>query len=177
MYAPCNTYIRSEWVVKSDLPLAFETTKIQRPVSGQCLTIVFALLNSRVPRGRKSVMVHTAVSGLTARSSEAAAPGALDLEYEQGMQANPTEGFQGENDSGTETAHAHSSRICACTHPRMRTDVHARTPSRAHIHARKPVCTDAHTNTHVRASRYMHASLPGKYGNWLALGKNEHCVL
>ena len=29
----------------------------------------------------------------------------------KGMQANPTEGFQGGDDAGTETAHAHSSRI------------------------------------------------------------------
>ena len=56
------------------------------------------------------------------------------------MQANPTEGFWDEDDAGTETAHAHS-RKCECTHPR----------TRAQIHARKLVCSDARVYTHMRA--------------------------
>jgi hypothetical protein len=65
-------------VVESDLPLAFDTTKIQSPASGQMLTIVFVVLDSRVPRGSESV---TAASGSTARGSEAAAPGTPEFEY------------------------------------------------------------------------------------------------
>jgi len=62
-------------VVESDLPLAFDTTKIQSPASGQILTIVFVVLDSRVPRGSESVMVQQQPV-VRARGSEAAAPGA-----------------------------------------------------------------------------------------------------
>ena len=95
----------------------------------------------------------TAASGSTARVPEAAAPGAPEFEYEQGMQANPTEVFQGGDDARTETTHAHSSRICASPTP---AHVHARTPARAHIHAHKPVCTDAHTCKHARIHACMY---------------------
>jgi hypothetical protein len=100
----------------------------------------------------------TAASGLRARVPEAAAPGAPEFEYEQGMQANLNEGFQGGDDAGTETAHALFTR-CACTHPCTRAHTCTHPCTRTHTHARKPVCTDAHTNTHVRALRYMHAHL------------------
>jgi hypothetical protein len=98
----------------------------------------------------------TAASGSTARVPEAAAPGAPEFEYEQGMQANLKEGFQGGDNAGTETTHTlpdvHAPTPASA-------HIHARTPARAHTHARKPVCTDAHTNTHVRALRYMHVRL------------------
>ena len=94
----------------------------------------------------------TAASGrqLAGSAADTEAP---EFEYEQGclkgMQANPTEGFHGGDDAGTETAHAHSHlRTCACTHP-----LHALT--NGHTCARIPVCTDAHANT----QRYMHAHL------------------
>ena len=60
------TYIYglNEWS-KSDLPLAFETTKIQSPASGH-LSIVIVVLNSRVPW--KGIRYGpTAASGSTAR--------------------------------------------------------------------------------------------------------------
>jgi hypothetical protein len=96
-------------VVKSNLSMAFKTSKIQSPAStfNNCVcAIEQPCLSWRGIRHGS-----TAASGSTARGSEAAAPGAPEFEYEQGMQVNPTEGFQGGDDAGTETAHAHSSRI------------------------------------------------------------------
>ena len=110
----------------------------------------------------------TAASGSKARGSEAAAPGAPELEYEQGMQANPTEGFQGGDDAGTETTHAHSSQICACTHPCMHAHVHA---TRVHARAHACPCTRKHAHAHAHVSMHMHTRThthahthtPGKY--------------
>ena len=84
----------------------------------------------------------TAASGSTARVPEAAAPGAPEFEYEQGMQANLKEGFQGGDNAGTETTH---------TLP----DVHAPTPACVHICIHAPL--HAHTYMHANLCAQMHA--------------------
>jgi len=80
IYTPYNTYIYglNEWS-KSDLPLAFETTKIQSLASEQYLTIVFVVVPCPSWKGIRDGP--TAASGSTARGSEAAAPGAPEFEY------------------------------------------------------------------------------------------------
>jgi hypothetical protein len=110
---------------------------------------------------------------LTARGLEAGAPGAPEFEYKQGMQANPTEGFQSGDDAGTETAHAHSSlthmcvhppphaRKCACTHPCTRahtcTQTCVRRCTRKHTRARTDTYMHACTILSTHATAYAHA--------------------
>ena len=102
----------------------------------------------------------TAASGLRARVPEAAAPGAPEFEYEQGMQANLNEGFQGGDDAGTETAHALFTR-CACTHPCKRAHTCTHPCTRTHTCTQTCVhrCTHKHTRTcaevHARAFTHM----------------------
>jgi len=147
----------SRHIYKANFHWPSRPQKSKAPVSGQLLQIIFVLLNSCVPCGRESLTWFNSNQCSTAKASEAATSGAPEFEYEQCMQANPTEGFQGGDDAGIETTHAHSSCIFACTHPCMRAHVHARIPARTHIHARKPVCTDAHANTCACVCVKVHA--------------------
>ena len=76
----------------------------------------------------------------------------------KGMQANPTEGFQGGDDAGTETAHAHSHlRACACTHPHM----HAHTYTYVHAYLCALMHTQTHNGSRIRTCTHphMHASI------------------
>ena len=138
--------------------------KIESSASGQYLTIFFVLLNSRVPRGRESLTWFNS-SRKFDRGSEAAALGAPEFEYEQGMQADPTEGFQGGDDAGTGTANAHSHlRAHLCTHTcvhrytRKHTKAHACAHVYTHVHVRSRTRTRMHvTNLSTHANAYTPA--------------------
>ena len=149
-------------MVESDLPLALETTKIESPVSGQYLTIVFVVLNSRAPRERESVMVqqqpvvrqlgvqkqqHQEHQGLS--MSRACKPTPLKVSRAEMMQ---------EQKRHTHFTHMcmhppQHARTCACTHPCTRahtctqTCVHRCT----HKHTRKGTCMRVHTCMHKHA--------------------------
>ena len=99
----------------------------------------------------------TAASGSTATGSEAAAPGAPGFEFEQCMQANTAEGFQGGDDAGTGTTHTLFTHMCMHPPPHARICIHA--PLHAHTYMLANLCAQMHTQRHTYAKRYMHAHL------------------
>jgi len=158
-------YGLNEWS-KSDLSLAFETTQIQSPASGQYLTNIFVVLNSRVPRKRESVMVQqqpvVRQQGFQKQQhqeresrsiSSACRPTPLKISREEMMQ--------------DQKRHTHSSRKCACTHPRTRANLQFMHPcTRTHTCTRTCVhrCTHKNTRTcekvHARAVTHVRARTP-----------------
>jgi hypothetical protein len=110
----------------------------------------------RVPRGREPLTWFNSSQWFD-RGSEAAAPRAP--EYEQGMHANPIEGFQGGDDAGTGTAHTHShahvhahiphTRSHTCTHTCLHRYTCKHTKVHASEHVYTPTCTLTHTYTHA----------------------------
>jgi len=145
-------------VVKSDLPLAFEATKIQSP----CFRATFdhfccAIDDSCVPRERDSPSWFNSSHWFNSRGLEAATPGASEFKYVQGMQANPTEGFQGGEDAETETTHAHKRH----THTLHRNDTRTlfTETTHAYVHAPTPACAHMCMHASLHARTYMHANL------------------
>jgi hypothetical protein len=107
----------------------------------------------------------TAASGSTATGSEAAAPGAPGFEFEQCMQANTAEGFQGGDDAGTGTTHTLFTHMCMHPPPHTRTSAftHLCTNLCAKMHTQqqafvqKGTCiARAFTHVHTRSHTRMH---------------------
>ena len=73
-------YGLNEWS-KSDLPLAFETTKNPKPCIRAIFNNCFCGIEQPCPSWKGIHDGLTAASGSTARGSEAAAPGAPEFEY------------------------------------------------------------------------------------------------
>ena len=121
--------------------------KIESSASGQYLTIFFVLLNSRVPRGRESVMVqqqpvvpqqrvqkqqHQEHQSLS--MSRACKPTPLRVSRAEMMQ---------EQKRHTHTLHA------LCMNPPLHACTYMHTPLHAHTHMHANLCAQMHTQTHM----------------------------
>ena len=125
------------------------------------LTIVFVVSNSRVPRGRESVMVQQQPVVPQQRVQKQQHQEHQGLSLSSACKPTPLKVSRAEMMQERER-HTHSSRICACTHPRIRAHLHSRTSAQTCVqrctHNNKRLCKKVHA-LHAHLHMYTHAHI------------------